>query len=102
MSYAPDDLENHFLKDNSQKKTYVEVIQETCMQKLRDETETEPEDEQPIPKTDTADPLEMAEIHTSGEAVSPREDWEITVTTEMKRKMVGPWQTSIILKLTGR
>nr|POE89590.1 hypothetical protein CFP56_02309 [Quercus suber] len=74
MSYAPDDPENHFLKDNSRKKTYVEVIQETCMQELRDETETEPEDEQPILKTDTADPLEMVEIHTSDEAVSPRED----------------------------
>nr|POE99945.1 hypothetical protein CFP56_68854 [Quercus suber] len=32
----------------------------------------------------------MAEIHTSDEAVSPGEDWEIAVTTEMKHKMVGP------------
>nr|POF21214.1 hypothetical protein CFP56_07010 [Quercus suber] len=72
------------------------------MQELWDETETELEDGQPIPKIDIADPLEMVEIYTSDEAVSPGEDWEIAVTTEMKRKMAGPWQTSIILKLTGR
>uniref|UniRef100_A0A7N2M956 Uncharacterized protein n=1 Tax=Quercus lobata TaxID=97700 RepID=A0A7N2M956_QUELO len=28
--------------------------------------------------------------------------WEITVTTEMKRNMAGPWQTSVILKLMGK
>ena len=39
----------------------------------------------------------------------PREDdqlneelWEINVLAELKQKMAGPWQTSIILKLMGK
>ena len=32
ISCEPDDPENYFLKDNSRKKTYAEVTQETCMQ----------------------------------------------------------------------
>ena len=28
--------------------------------------------------------------------------WEITASTELKCKMVGPWQTSVILKLMGK
>jgi len=28
--------------------------------------------------------------------------WEITVSIELKSKMAGPWQTSVILKLMGK
>ena len=28
--------------------------------------------------------------------------WEITMSTELKCKMAGPWQTSVILKLMGK
>ena len=30
------------------------------------------------------------------------EAWAIRVPTELKRKLAGPWQTSIILKIMGR
>ena len=41
-------------------------------------------------------------IHHSDEDELNEEAWEIRVTTEMKHKLTGPWQTSIILKLIGR
>nr|POF10839.1 hypothetical protein CFP56_03507 [Quercus suber] len=28
--------------------------------------------------------------------------WEINISADLKRKMLGPWQTSIILKLMGK
>ena len=43
-----------------------------------------------------------AELHHSNNNDLNTEDWEIQVTPELKRKLVGPWQTSIILKLMGR
>ena len=30
------------------------------------------------------------------------ESWEINISTDLKWKMAGPWQTSIILKLMGK
>ena len=30
------------------------------------------------------------------------EEWDIHVSADLKRKMLGPWQTSIILKLMGK
>ena len=30
------------------------------------------------------------------------DSWEINVSVELKQKMAGPWQTSIILKLIGK
>ena len=42
------------------------------------------------------------DIHHSDEDELNTEAWEIRVSSEMKRKLAGPWQTSIILKLMGR
>ena len=42
------------------------------------------------------------DIHHSDEDELNIEAWEIRVSSEMKRKLAGPWQTSIILKLMGR
>ena len=43
-----------------------------------------------------------AELHHSNNNDLNTEDWEIQLTPELKRKLAGPWQTSIILKLMGR
>ena len=102
MSCELDDPKNHFLQDNSQKKTYAEVTQTPCMQELRYGADVGPVDGQPFPETDTDDQIGMADTHPSAEDEPTEEDCEITVTTEMKRKMAGPWQISIILKLIGR
>uniref|UniRef100_A0A7N2LPM7 DUF4283 domain-containing protein n=1 Tax=Quercus lobata TaxID=97700 RepID=A0A7N2LPM7_QUELO len=42
------------------------------------------------------------ELHHSDDDELNAEAWEIRVTLELKRKLAGPWQTSIILKLMGR
>ena len=72
------------------------------MQELRYGAEAENVDEQPLPESDTEDQTWMEDTHTSDKNWPTEEAWEIKVTTEMKRKMAGPWQTSIILKLMGR
>ena len=102
MSCELDDPKNHFLQDNSRKKTYAEVTQTPCMQELRYGADVGPVDGQPFPETDTDNQMGMADTHPSAEDEPTEEDWEITVTTEMKQKMAGPWQISIILKLIGR
>ena len=102
MSCEPDDPENHFPKDNSRKKTYAEMTQEMCMQVVQYGADDETVDGEPLQESDTDDQPGMDDTHTSAEDIPHEEDWEIKVTSEMKSKMVGPWQTSIILKLMGR
>ncbi|KAK7850697.1 hypothetical protein CFP56_044033 [Quercus suber] len=46
------------------------------------------------PRRDATQPSEEEEL--------TEDAWEIRVPTEMKRKLAGPWKTSIILKLMGR
>ena len=79
-SYEIDDPESNFLKDNSRKKTYEQFG-----------TETE-DDMQP--RTD-------GEQHREDNCLT-EDAWEITVSAELKRKLAGPWQTSVIFKLMGK
>ena len=74
MSCEPNDPENHFLKDNSQKKTYAEVAQEMCMQVLRYGADDETVDEEPLQESDTDDQPRMDDTHTSAKDVPHEED----------------------------
>ena len=97
-----DDLENTFLKDNSRKKTYAEVIRETNMDDSSyDEAEDDMENHSSIDRsTDQQTPLEDTQPEP-GDG-QPDETWEIQITPELKNQLAGPWKTSIILKLMGR
>ena len=96
------DPETTFLRDNTQKKTYAEAIQDATMQEERQAVSDSDQDE-----LDTQDedaelmcPLEEAQL---GEAADQPEDpWEIRLTPELKNQLAGPWKTSVILKLMGR
>ena len=74
MSCEPNDPENHFLKDNSQKKTYAEVAQEICMQVLRYGADDEIVDGEPLQESDIDDQPRMDDTHTSAEDVPHEED----------------------------
>nr|POE46373.1 hypothetical protein CFP56_55232 [Quercus suber] len=105
MSNKPqetDDPVNTYLRDDSRKKSYAEATLDALMQEPEpDEAETEVQEEV---ETET----EMTN-RTRKDEVQPREEdqvneaeWEIHVSAELKQKMSGPWQTSIILKLMGK
>ena len=96
-----DDLENNFLKNNSRKKTYVEVIQETTMEDSScDDAEDDMEDHLNTDRsTDQQTPWE--DIQPEPEDGQIVETWEIQITLELKNQLAGPWKTSIILKLMG-
>lgn len=57
---------------------------------------------------DSEDDAERTDQERTSEEQHRHEDdvnteaWEITVMAKMKRKMAGPWQTSVILKLMGK
>ena len=96
------DLENNFLKNNSRKKTYAEVIQATTMEDsscdkdeddLVDHSDTKRSTDQQTPRED---------IHPESGDGHTVETWEIQITLELKNQLAGPWKTSIILKLMGR
>ena len=96
------DLENNFLKNNSRKKTYVEVIQETTME---DSSCDKDEDD----LVDHSDTERSTDQQTPREGIHPEsgdghtvETWEIQITLELKNQLAGLWKTSIILKLMGR
>ena len=74
ISYEPDDPENHVLKDNSRKKTYAEVTQETCMQVVQYGADDETVDEEPLQESDTDDQPGMDDTHTRAEDVPHEED----------------------------
>ena len=96
-----DDPKNNFLRDNSRKKTYAEVIQETTMHESsfgmgdgdkEDLSNLERSTDQQIPLDDTKPEAEDGQTD---------ETWEIRITPELKHQLAGPWKTSIILKLMG-
>ena len=96
------DLENTFLRNNLRKKSYAEATSNAFMQdSVYGEEEYEQDEES---NNDTMD-VEAG----CNNVDQPREDdqlndesWEINVSAELKQKMAGPWQTSIILKLMGK
>ena len=74
ISCEPDDPENYFLKDNSRKKTYAEVTQETCMQVVQYGVDDETVDEEPLQESDTDDQPGMDDTHTRAKDVPHEED----------------------------
>ena len=105
LHHDADDPENDFLRDTSRKKSYAEVTRDICMPDLGCTIEEEDIiDATRTPMHGNADEecLCNDDIHHSDEDELNTEAWEIRVSSEMKCKLVGPWQTSIILKLMGR
>lgn len=98
-----DNPENNFLKDNSRKKTYAEVISDATMHKSQGGENEVVADEDSEDDTERTDQQERTseEQHRDEDDVNT-EAWKITVMAKMKRKMAGPWQTSVILKLMGK
>lgn len=81
------------------KKNYAEATKEAFMQdtdngvgnvNVARQSETETDD----------DTESRKDVEQSMEVDCLTDDvWEITVSTKLKHKMAGPWQTSVILKL---
>ena len=95
------DPDNTFLRDNSKNKTYTEATVDAIMHETHYEEEEQENDDG---DNDTV------ETETRGNNVDQpgdeeqfnEETWEINISTELKRKMASPWQTSIIIKLMGK
>ena len=102
LPHDTDDPENTFLKDNSRKKTYVEVTQDICMPDLSCDIDDEEGTGQPSHDSTTTEPPCNDDAHHSNPDGLNDEAWEIRVPSELKRKLASPWQTSIILKIMGR
>ena len=106
LHHDADDPESNFLRNTSwKKKTYAEVTRDICMSDLScDLGEEDDIDDTGTPMHGTVeeDCPHNAELHHNDNDNSNIEDWEIRMTPELKRKLAGPWQTSIILKLMGR
>ena len=90
LHHDPDDPENTFLRDNSRKKTYAEVIQDPNMLEARHEVGEEDNEEQPNQE-------ETVEQQTQNEDNQPRTEeehiedtWEIQLTPELKNQLAGP------------
>ena len=86
----------------AEKKTYAEATKEAFMQETDDgagdvdiagQSETKTNDDTQSRK-DVKEPMEVDCLTDDA--------WEITASTELKCKMAGPWQTSVILKLMGK
>ena len=100
-NHTENDPENTFLRDNSKKKTYTEATVDAIMHETHYEEEEQENDDG---DNDTV------ETETRGNNVDQpgdeeqfnEETWEINISTELKRKMASPWQTSIIIKLMGK
>ena len=101
-----DDPESNFLRDTSRKKkTYAEMTRDICMSDLSCDLGDEAAmDDIETPTHEYVDDVHSRnkDLHHNDEDELNVEGWEIRVTSELKRKLAGPWQTSIILKLMGR
>ena len=102
LPHDADDSESTFLKDNSRKKTYAEVTQDICMPDLSCNIGNAEDTSQPSHDSATPKPPCNNDVHHSDTDGLDNEAWAIRVPTELKRKLAGPWQTSIILKIMGR
>ena len=95
------DPENTFRRDNAKKKTYVEATVDAIMHETLYEEEEEENDDGDNDTMETE--TRGSNIDQPGdEEQFNKETWEINVSTELKRKMASPWQTSIIIKLMGK
>ena len=102
LPHDPDDPENIYLRNNSCKKTYAEVIRDANMLEAR--YGVGEEDNVELPNQE-----ETVEQQTQNDDTQPRtedertdETWEIQLTPELKNQLAGPWKTSVILKLMER
>ena len=100
--HAPDDPENIYLRNNSCKKTYAEVIQDANMQEARYEVDEE-DNNKHLNQEGTVEQQVQTEDNQPGNEEEHTEDtWEIQLTPELKNQLAGPWKTSVILKVMGR
>ena len=97
-----DDLENTFLRDNSRKKSYAEILQEDNKHDSPLEAENSDTEDQQYQDRDTGERNKDMAGQPGVEDGQVEETWEIHVPTELKRKLASLWQTSIIIKLMGR
>lgn len=106
LHHDADDPESNFLRDTSRKKkSYAEVTRDVCVPDLScDLGEEDETDDTGTPMHGNADEERSRNdnLHHSAEDELNVETWEIQVPSELKRKLAGPWQTSIILKFMGR
>ena len=103
---TPQETENPmttYLRDNSRKKSYVEVTLDAVMYETElEDTETEVDEEVESESERTGRTGENEEQPREEDQMNNEEEWEIHVSADLKRKMSGPWQNSIILKLMGK
>uniref|UniRef100_A0A7N2M3A2 Uncharacterized protein n=1 Tax=Quercus lobata TaxID=97700 RepID=A0A7N2M3A2_QUELO len=101
MNNTPQETEDPvttYLKDNSRKKSYAEATLDAVMHETELENAiTEVEAETKRTGRRVEDEVQPKEEDHMNEA-----EWEIHVLADLKRKMSGLWQTSIILKLMGK
>ena len=102
LPHDPDDPENIYLRNNSCKKTYAEVIQDANMLEARYGVGEEDNEELPNQEETVEQQTQNEDIQLGTEDEHTDETWEIQLTPELKNQLVGPWKTSVILKLMGR
>ena len=100
--HEPDDPENTFLRDNSQKKTYVEAIQDATMQEARYGVGDDDKEVLLNQVKDMAKQIQLDDTQPRADDGQTEDTWEIRLTPELKNQLAGPWKTSVILKLMGQ
>lgn len=93
---------NTYLKDNSRKKSYAEATLDAVMHETDLEDAVTEVDEDVEAETERTGRRWEDEVQPKEEDHMNEVEWEIHVSADLKRKMSGPWQTSIILKLMGK
>ena len=102
LPHDPDDPENIYLRNNSCKKTYAEVIQDANMLEARYGVGEEDNEELPNQEETVEQQTQNEDIQLGTEDEHTDETWEIQLTPELKNQLAGPWKTSVILKIMGR
>ncbi|KAK7821186.1 hypothetical protein CFP56_037923 [Quercus suber] len=106
MNNTPQETENPvttYLRDNSRKNSYAEATLDAVMHKTElEDAETDEVDKEVESESERTGKTGENEEQPREEDQMNEEEWEIHVSADLKRKMSGPWQTSIILKLMGK
>ena len=89
-----------YLRDNSRKKSNAEATLDAVMHKTKlEDAETKVDEEVESESERTGRTGKSEEQPREEDQMNNEEEWEIHVSADLKRKMSGPWQNSIILKL---
>uniref|UniRef100_A0A7N2LCH9 DUF4283 domain-containing protein n=1 Tax=Quercus lobata TaxID=97700 RepID=A0A7N2LCH9_QUELO len=106
MNNTPQETENPvitYLRGNSRKKSYAEATLDAVMHKTKlEDAETKVDEEVESESERTGRTGKSEEQPREEDQMNNEEEWEIHVSADLKRKMSGPWQNSIILKLMGK